>query len=246
MSLEFSRYDRRGYRTVDVREGYRRWSATYDAQMSGDIDIALLERLAGVDWRVDRAIDLACGTGRIGSWLADRGARRIDGVDVSDDMLGAARARGVYTDLVVADIRNTGLPGGVADLVTCVLAIEHLPELAAFYAELARLVRPGGLAIVIGYHPHFLLNGIPTHFRIGAGDEAEDNLAIENTIHLASDHVRAAHAQGFVLRAMDERVVDDDMVARLPTWCRHAGHPASHLLAWGALHRGEGKASLSP
>lgn len=226
MSLEFARYDRRHYPTVDVREGYRRWSATYDQRMSGDLDLWLLERM-GVSWDVDRAVDLACGTGRIGAWLAARGARRIDGVDVSPEMLDGARARGVYAELLGEDMRQTSLPDGVADLVVSVLAVEHLPELAPFYAEVARLCRPGGSAVVIGFHPHFLLNGIPTHFPDDSGQ-----VAIENTIHLLSDHARCALAHGFALAELDERIIDDELVARIGGYQRHLGQPVSFALVW--------------
>ena len=92
MALRFSDYDTRRYPTVDVREGYRRWSARYDEMMSGDIDVHVLEALTTVSWTVSSAVDLACGTGRIGSWLASRGAAHVDGVDLSPDMLERARA----------------------------------------------------------------------------------------------------------------------------------------------------------
>ncbi|HTE50659.1 MAG TPA: class I SAM-dependent methyltransferase [Kofleriaceae bacterium] len=227
MGLDFSRYDQRNYPTVDVREGYRRWSASYDRRMTEDLDIWLLARLETLSWSVDHAIDLACGTGRIGAWLAAHGVRRIEGVDLSPEMLAHARARGVYADLHCADIRRTPLAAGVAELVVNVLSIEHLPALAPFYAEVARLCRPGATAVIVGYHPHFLLNGIPTHFP----DDGE-NVAIENTIHLFADHVRAARAHGLLLRELEERLVDDEMVERVPSWKRHHGRPASFAMVW--------------
>jgi SAM-dependent methyltransferase len=230
MPLDFTRYDQRGYATVDVREGYRRWSATYDQRMGEELDICLLDRLSTVAWAVDSAVDLACGTGRIGAWLAGRGVRRVAGVDLSPEMLERARARAVYAELHCADLRRTPLGDGVADLVVNVLACEHLPDLAPLYAEAARLCRPGATAVVVGYHPHFLLNGIPTHFPDGDGGQ----LAIENTIHLFADHVRAARACGMALRELEERVIDDDMLTRLPAYHRHAGRPVSFAMVWSA------------
>lgn len=229
MALDFSRYDQRNYMTVDVLEGYRRWSRSYDQRMTEDLDIWLLGRLSTLSCAVNSAVNLACGTGRIGAWLAARGARRIDGVDLSPEMLEHARARAVYAELHCADIRHTPLADRSADLVVNVLSIEHLPALAPFYAEVARLCRPGATAVVVGYHPHFLLNGIPTHFPDG-----DEHVAIENTIHLFADHVRAARAVGLSLRELEERVVNDDMVERMPSWKRHQGRPASFAMLWSA------------
>lgn len=232
MPLPFAAYDKRHYRTVDVLEGYRLWSRSYDCRMTDDLDVALLRRLASVDFGVDYAIDLACGTGRTGSWLTSVGARRVDGVDLCPQMLDAARQRGVYGELRLEDIRRTSLPGGQADLVINVLSVEHLPELDSLYAEVARLCRPGGVAVLVGFHPHFLLNGIPTHFDLDTGE----SIAIENTIHLLSDHVTSAHRVGFRLQDLLERVIDDELVARAPGWRHHRGMPASFALAWRNGH----------
>ncbi len=230
MSRDFASYDKRKYRTVGVLEGYRLWSRSYDEMMTEDLDITLLRELVSVDFAVEHAIDLACGTGRIGAWLASMGTGQIDGVDLCPEMLRGARARGVYRALSQEDIRDTSLPGGLADLVISVLAVEHLPVLHPFYAELARLTRPGGSVVLVGFHPHFLLNGIPTHFDLDTGE----SVAIENTIHLLSDHVAAARRVGFQLGDLVERVVDDELVARSPGWHRHLGMPASFALAWRA------------
>lgn len=228
MTRRFSDYDTRRYPTVGVQEGYRRWSARYDAMMSGEIDLELLASLARVRWEVAAAADLACGTGRIGSWLLSRGAKAVDGVDLSPDMLEHARARGVYRRLELSDMCRTPLSDGAYELVTSVLAIEHLPALGPFYAEARRLLQRGGTLVVIGYHPHFLLNGIPTHFR----QEDGSDLAIENHVHLFSDHVREACGVGLELLECLEPVVDERWVAKLPTWVRHLGRPASFGLVW--------------
>jgi SAM-dependent methyltransferase len=227
MSLKYGPYDQRGYPTVNVVDGYRLWSAHYDTDVTEDLDVHLLDRLETVSWAVDHAVDLACGTGRIGAWLGERGSRSVVGVDLTPEMVERARARGVHERVLLEDIRRTSLPDGAADLVTNVLSVEHLPELGPFYGEVARLLRPGGTAVVVGYHPHFLLNGIPTHFKSGGAP-----VAIENTIHLFSDHVAAARANDLALRELLERVVNDEWVARAPGFRRHLGRPVSFALVW--------------
>jgi SAM-dependent methyltransferase len=143
--LEFSKFDRRGYPTVSVREGYCEWFPSYEATVEDEMDIVLLEALESVPWTaVARAADLGCGTGRTGAWLRSRGVARIDGIDLTPEMLARARARGIYDRLELADVAATGLDGAVYDLVTTCLVDEHLADLRPLYREVSRLARPGG------------------------------------------------------------------------------------------------------
>jgi SAM-dependent methyltransferase len=226
----FSAFDTRNYRTVDPREGYDRWAATYEDTVEDAIDVALLERL-DLDWgSARRAADLGCGTGRTGDWLVARGAGEIDGVDLSPGMLAAARARGVYASLRVGEVGDTGLESGAYDLVVSCLVDEHLADLRPLYAEAARLARPGARFVIVGFHPHFIIaSGMPTHF-----DDAESGepLAIETHVHPLSDHVAAGLAAGLTVAALHERLVDDEWVALKPSWERFRHHPISFAFVW--------------
>src|SRR5699024_12087354 len=89
--LDFSDFDTRNYRTVDVATGYDGWSTTYDDSVLDAMDLALLERLSEPDWAdLAGAADLGCGTGRTGAWLRGKGLSRVDGVELSTGMLGVA------------------------------------------------------------------------------------------------------------------------------------------------------------
>ncbi len=227
--MEFSAFDARHYPVVDVRAGYAEWVGTYEDTVHDEMDLGLLRRVRAVSWPgVDGAADLACGTGRTGRWLAEQGVSRIDGLDLTPEMLAGARERAVYDTLVVADMRATPLPGDRYDLAVEVLACEHIPDLVPLYREAARIVRPGGHFIVVGYHPHFLLNGIPTHFNRADGDP----VAIEVYVHLLSDHVKAAMAEGFGLAEMDERVLDEGFIAAKPKWAKYRNRPVSFCMVW--------------
>lgn len=227
--MDFEPFDQRKYRTLDVRDGYGAWSQTYEASVEDEMDLRLLRRIRTIDWTSKRRVlDLACGTGRIGAWLRAQGIETLDGVDFTPEMLARAAARGVYRDLHHGDIRDTGLPAAAYDLVTEVLADEHLPELVPLYGEAWRLAEDGGDFVIVGYHSHFLMSGIPTHFD-GADGEP---LAICSHVHLLSDHVKAAHAAGWSLRELDEGVVDDAWLAKKPKWRRFLHHPVSFAMVW--------------
>ena len=228
--MKFDRFDRRHYPTLGVQDGYREWAPTYERVVQDEMDLRLLERLTTVDWgRSRRAIDLACGTGRIGAWLRAQGVPHLDGIDLTPEMLARARARGLYDHLLQGDLRATGLRPASYDLATLVLADEHLPDLAPLYAEAAWLTAPGGRFVIVGYHPFFLMIGIPTHFDRADGTPA----AIESHVHLFSDHVRAAQASGFTLLEMAEGVIDDAWLAKKPKWQKYANHPVSFAMVWG-------------
>ncbi|MBV9951090.1 MAG: ubiquinone/menaquinone biosynthesis methyltransferase [Acidimicrobiia bacterium] len=87
-----------------------------------------------------RVLDLACGTGDLCRELVASDLRAI-GVDLSFGMLAAARTD---VPLVHGDVLRLPVPDGSVDGATCGFALRNLVDLGAFFAELARVVRPGG------------------------------------------------------------------------------------------------------
>jgi demethylmenaquinone methyltransferase/2-methoxy-6-polyprenyl-1,4-benzoquinol methylase len=85
-------------------------------------------------------VDLACGTGDLCQELTSQGLRAV-GADLSFGML-AAGARS--TPVLQADALRLPLANGAVDGATCGFALRNLIALEPFFAELARVVRPGG------------------------------------------------------------------------------------------------------
>lgn len=185
--MDFSLFDRRGYPVVSVEMGYAEWANNYDATVTTGLDQPLLDSLTSVNWRqVRRAADLACGTGRTGVWLKNHGVGTIHGVDLTQKMLDLAASKHAHEQLHLADVASTPLPSFGYDLCMLVLADEHLEELEPVYREAARLLVAGGHFVLIGYHPFFLMRGMPTHYhRTTANREA---IAIQSYVHLFSEH----------------------------------------------------------
>ena len=85
-------------------------------------------------------LDLAAGTGDFCRELAASGVTPI-GIDLSFGMLANARTD---APLVQGDALCLPVPDGSVDGVTCGFALRNLRDLTPFFAELARVLRPGG------------------------------------------------------------------------------------------------------
>lgn len=87
-----------------------------------------------------RVLDLACGTGDLCRELVAAGHRAV-GFDFSHGMLLAARTT---APLVEADILRVPVRDTSADGATCGFALRNVVSLPTLFAELARVLRPGG------------------------------------------------------------------------------------------------------
>jgi demethylmenaquinone methyltransferase/2-methoxy-6-polyprenyl-1,4-benzoquinol methylase len=85
-------------------------------------------------------LDLACGTGDLCRDLSGAGFRPI-GMDLSYGMLAAAKTE---APLSQGDALRLPVPDGAVDGVTCGFALRNFASLPPFFAELARVTRPGG------------------------------------------------------------------------------------------------------
>ena len=85
-------------------------------------------------------LDLACGTGDMCRDLTDAGLRPV-GVDLSFGMLAASRTE---APLVHGDGLVLPFPDDSIDGVTCGFALRNFVALEPLFAELARILRPGG------------------------------------------------------------------------------------------------------
>ena len=95
-------------------------------------------------------VDLACGRGGIGLWLARATGASVTGVDWSPVAVSEATQRTprfVPTDrarFVVGDLAATGLPPNSADAVVCGDAVFFASDRIAVFAEVDRILLPGG------------------------------------------------------------------------------------------------------
>ena len=227
--MEYSSFDTRKYPILAVTEGYKEWADTYEQTVQSEMDLRLLSKIKTIKWNnITRAMDLACGTGRIGVWLRKQGVQEVDGIDITPEMLSRAEEKNVYSSLKNADVLKTGIENQTYDLCIQVLADEHLADIGGLYSEVSRITKDQGYFVIVGYHPFFLMNGIITHFH----NENGDPLAIESYVHLFSDHVKAALKADLILLEMDEGIVDEEWLQKKPKWIKYKDWPVSYSLVW--------------
>ena len=227
--MDYSSFDIRKYPTLSAKEGYGEWAATYEDSVEDEMDIRLLERIQSINWeKVDSAVDLACGTGRIGYWLKKKGVRSIIGIDLTPEMLKKAAEKEVYDQLITGDILSADIGRNLCDLSVEVLADEHLADLFPLYTQAGRITQAGGHFVIVGYHPHFLMNGLITHFHRSDGEA----IAIKSFVHLISDHVKAGLHNGFQLSEMEEGIIDEAWLAKKPKWLKYKNRPVSFMMVW--------------
>ncbi|MCH8984631.1 MAG: class I SAM-dependent methyltransferase [Acidobacteria bacterium] len=106
----------------------------------------------------DRVLEVGCGRGHLTGRLADRGIDviGIDANPMAAEVAGSDRIMTMRAETLEFD-------DATFDAVVSIHAIEHLPQLDAAVAEMARVLKPGGQALYIyPAEPVMGLYAVPT------------------------------------------------------------------------------------
>ena len=210
---------------VSVREGYDRWAPVYDHDGNPlvALDERVVPRLLG-DIRGKHVLELACGTGRHTIRLADAGAK-VTAVDFSAGMLAEAKKRLDGREVVLREVNlleRLPFDDSTFEVVVCCLALEHIEALAPLFAEVARVLRPGGGFVVSDMHPAMRLRGNQAAF-----DDPRDgtDVRVEGFEHPVATYVMAALEAGLTLDRVEEHKGDDALSASFPRAAKYVAWP---------------------
>jgi ubiquinone/menaquinone biosynthesis C-methylase UbiE len=188
----------------DHAEGYAAWAETYDeSNPLIDLEEVTLGPILAEPGPGDAA-DVACGTGRVAALLSGLG-HRVTGIDPSEAMLDRARAKGIPATFKVGSFDALPLDDESVDLVTCALALTHVDDLDPSMREFARVLRPGGCAVLSDVHPFATATGAQALFRRADGSRA----VTINHQHWVADYVRAFSQAGLTIERCEEPLVDE-------------------------------------
>lgn len=103
-----------------------------------------------------RVLDIATGTGDLAILLARRlEGSQVTGVDLSEGMLRIGRDKVAREGLEgritldVGDCMSLPFGEGEFDCVTCAYGVRNFEDIARGYREMARVLRPGGMAVIL-------------------------------------------------------------------------------------------------
>lgn len=100
-----------------------------------------------------RALDVACGTGKVAAALhrAVSPGGAVVGVDISTRMIELARAKVARPGLtfVVGDALRLPIEDGAFDAATIAFGMRNLADYRRGFAEMCRAVRPGGRVVCL-------------------------------------------------------------------------------------------------
>lgn len=142
-------------------EAFRRDGADWDEMRALDLPAAAIEQalLGLLPERIGRLLDIGTGTGQLLEIAAPRTDSAL-GVDASREMLALARARLAERGLAArcavrqADMYRLPLADAAFDAVALQMVLHYAEDPAAALAEAARVLKPGGLLLVVDLAPH--------------------------------------------------------------------------------------------
>lgn len=215
--------------------------ATSEQRSGADLD-AVVAAVAPID--ADLVIDVATGPGTTALALA-RVARRVIGTDVSEGMVATASERAREAGLanvafVVADAEHPPAEPGTVDALTCRIAAHHFPDVPAWLAACARVLRPGGRLVLLdseapddpevaAFLETMEIRRDPTHVHAFRADEWCALITAADFTVVATDHFPKPKAFEAWLARGGVGPAEQDEVRRLVAGAPDAVRAALHI-----------------
>lgn len=227
-------------------EAHAQWwidgfTAGADPEYEMQIIPLAVEELAGFS----RILDVGCGDGQIARALAREGAEVL-GIDPTPLHIEVARERAGGPRFEIGVAAHLPVEDESMDAVVACLVFEHIDEIDAAIAEVARVLRPGGRFAFFLNHPllqtpgsgwidDYVIDPPEQYWRIGPYlVETESIEEVERGVHIRflhrplSRYVNALVANGLYVERMVEPSPPQEFLDRAPGY--QLAHTVPRLL----------------
>lgn len=100
-----------------------------------------------------QVISIGCGSGVDTRWLADNGADKVAGIDISANLLAIAKSNNPDIEFYEMDMEKLDFPDDSFDLAYSSLAIHYVDDWTKPLKEALRVLRSGGQYVFSCGHP---------------------------------------------------------------------------------------------
>ncbi|MCB1477310.1 MAG: class I SAM-dependent methyltransferase [Rhodobiaceae bacterium] len=134
-----------------IRGLYKVWAQTYDKMLVAMLGYQAPDFVARAlaPYLPDgspRVLDVGCGTGLTAEALLSHGKAEVDGIDFSPEMLEKARDRGIYGELITADVtKKLPMAADTYDGAISSGLFTHGHVGAEALPHILRVLKPGGV-----------------------------------------------------------------------------------------------------
>ena len=195
-----------------------------------------------------RVLDVGCGEGQVARLAVAEGATTAVGVDPTWAQVREATSRGGGPGYARAGAAALPFASGSFDAAVACLVFEHITEVDAAIAEVARVLAPGGRFLFLLNHPLLqtpnsgwiddqILDPPEQYWRIGpylvedeTMEEVEKGVFIPFIHRPLSRYLNALAEVGLVVRRMEEPAPPPGFLARAPEYAEAATIPRLLML----------------
>jgi len=138
----------------NIADSFSKAATTYDsaAQLQREIGEQLLVMLPTRS--PQRVLDLGCGTGTFSPWLQKKFPQaEVISLDIAMGMLRAARSSGRTRFNICGDAESLPLQTASIDVIFSNLAIQWCQQPECLFAEIYRVLKPGGVCLLSTFVP---------------------------------------------------------------------------------------------
>jgi len=195
--------------------------------LSGAPEWPTMQTMLPSAWSDLTVVDLGCGFGWFSRWAADKGARKVVGIDLSQRMLERAAE---MTDAPAVSYRRENLEqikltSGTFDVAFSSLTLHYVADLPRLLQVVHRSLSPGGRFVFSVEHPIFSAPTLQQFQELEAGDrvwpldgylregERSTNWFADGVIkqhRTVASYINGVADAGFVVRRIEEFGLTDD------------------------------------